>query len=42
MSAKPPSPPEITQLLAQWNAGDKLAFESLFPLLPVAGVLIEF
>ena len=33
MSAKPPSPTEITQLLAQWNAGDKLAFESLFPLL---------
>ena len=33
MSEKPPSPPEITQLLAQWNAGDKLAFESLFPLL---------
>ena len=33
MSAKPPSPAEITQLLAQWNAGDKLAFESLFPLL---------
>ena len=33
MSGKPSSPPEITQLLAQWNAGDKLAFESLFPLL---------
>ena len=33
MSEKPPSPPEITQLLAQWNAGDKMAFESLFPLL---------
>ncbi len=32
MSAKPP-PPEITRLLAQWSAGDKLAFESLFPLL---------
>jgi RNA polymerase sigma-70 factor, ECF subfamily len=31
--AKPSSPPEITQLLAQWNAGDQLAFESLFPLL---------
>jgi RNA polymerase sigma factor (TIGR02999 family) len=33
VSKKPPSPPEITQLLAQWNAGDNQAFESLFPLL---------
>ena len=33
MLKKPPSPPEITQLLAQWNAGDNQAFESLFPLL---------
>jgi RNA polymerase sigma factor (TIGR02999 family) len=33
VSKKPPSPPEITQLLAQWNAGDTQAFESLFPLL---------
>jgi len=33
VSRKPPSPAEITLLLAKWNAGDKLAFESLFPLL---------
>ena len=33
MSGKPLSPPEITRLLAQWNAGDRGAFDSLFPLL---------
>ena len=33
MSSKPLSPPEITRLLAQWGAGDRGAFDSLFPLL---------
>jgi RNA polymerase sigma-70 factor, ECF subfamily len=33
VTGKHPSPPEITQLLAQWSAGDQHAFESLFPLL---------
>jgi len=33
VSGKPSSPPDITQLLAEWSAGDQLAFESLFPLL---------